>query len=322
MGECMDLPDEKILIDLAEQFKIAQGLPANEHIKLLKNLEKVQPERLCIVLNYFLTLEKNKEVLCYLVKTIAKCQNSLTVEILSDMLISSLKDNSDESIRLKCEIANTMGQSQNQSCVMPLLYVLNNKDENYKLRLACADALGRIGSSYAVVPLIDLVGDDEEKSMYLRESAAKALGMLGDIRAIEPLANILENKNGLFDRFTFLKERIVETLGRLGQYGDEKSIHALKHALEDEAACVRVGAIEALSEIDDERVVPLIEKMLDDKDEEVAKSAVFALYDMFGKDYLSSLLNSEHLQQCCREEITELLEEPEEISVEVDRDEE
>ncbi len=321
MGECMDLPDEKFLTDLAKRFKIAQNLPVPEHIKVLKKLEKIEPQRLCHILNYFLTIEKNKEVLCYIVKTLAKCQNNLTVEILSDMLISSLSDNSEENIKLKCEIANTLGRSQNQSCVMPLLYVLNNKDENYKLRLACADALGRIGSSYAVVPLIDLVSDDEEKSMYLRESAARALGMLGDIRAIEPLANILESKNGLFDRFTFLKERIVETLGRLGQYGDEKSIHALKHALEDEAPCVRIGAIDALSEIDDERVVPLIEKMLADEDEEVAKSAVFALYEMFGRDYIVSLLGSNHLQECCRQEIAELLDEPDEVHIEVDRDE-
>ena len=315
----MDLPDEQVLINLAKQFKIAQDFPAQEKIRLLKKLEKIDSEKLCLILNYFLTLEKDKEVLTYIVKVLAKCQNELTIEILSDTLISSLNDNSDECIKLKCEIANTMGRSKNSDCVMPLLYVMNNKDENYKLRLACADALGRIGSSYAVTPLIDLVKDDDEKSMYLRESAAKALGMLGDMRAVEPLANILESKNGLLDRFTFLKERIVETLGRLGQYGDEKSIHALKHALEDEAACVRIGAIEALSEIDDDRVIPLIEKMLDDEDDEVTKAAVYALYDIFGKEYINHLLSSEHLKECCREEIMELLDEPDEVETEADR---
>ncbi len=322
MGECMDLPDEKILIELAERFKIAQGLPAQKHIKYLKNLENLEKTRLCTVLNYFLTLEKNKEVLCYLVKTVTGCQNALTLEILSDMLISSLNDNSDDNIKLKCEIANAMAKSKSQSCVMPLLYVLNNKNENYKLRLACADALGRIGSSYAVTPLINLVSDDEEKSMYLRESAAKALGMLGDIRAIEPLANILESKNGLFDKFTFLKERIVETLGRLGQYGDEKSIHALKHALEDDASCVRIGAIEALSEIEDDSVVPLIEEMLEDADDEVVKAALYALYDLCGRDYILSLLNSESIKDSCKPDAVELLYESDEVGVEVEREDE
>ena len=131
--------------------------------------------------------------------------------------------------------------------------------------------------------------------------------MLGDMRAIEPLANILENRNGLFDKFTFLKERIVETLGRLGQFGDAKSLRALKNALSDEAACVRIGAIEALSEIDDDSVIPLIEGMLDDKDEEVAKAAVYALYEIFGSGYLKELVVTRPLNNYCKEEISELL---------------
>ena len=308
----MDNPDEKFLTDLAQQFKIAQNLPASEHIKILKNLEKVDSEKLCLIFNYFLTIETNKEVLIYIIKTLSKIQNDLTVEILSDMLITSAKDTSEENTKLMCEIVNTLGRSGNTNCVTTLLYVLNDKTENYKLRLACAEALGRIGSSYAVTPLINVVTDDEEKSIYLRESAAKALGMLGDMRAIEPLANILENKNGLFDKFTFLKERIVETLGRLGQSGDDKSFRALKNALEDEAACVRIGAIEALSEIDDDKVIPLIEKMLDDDNEEVANAAVFALYEMFGEDYLKELLVKVPLKKYCKEEIERLLEENEE----------
>ena len=311
----MGKSDENFLTDLAKQYKIAQNFPAAEKIKMLKKLEKIEPEKMCHILNYFLTLETNNEVLIYIVKLLSRIQNDLTIEILSDMLISSINKASDEKTKLRCEIANTMGKSKNQTCVMPLLYVLNDKNENYKLRLACADALGRIGSSYAVTPLINLVSDDEEKSMYLRESAAKALGMLGDIRAIAPLANIIESKNGLFDRFTFLKERIVESLGKLGKYGDEKSIHALKTALEDDVPCVRIGAIEALSEIDDDRVVSLIEKMLDDENEDVARAAVFALYELLGTSYISSLLKTETLKECCRDEIREILDSPDETEV-------
>jgi len=308
--------NESFLTDLAKQFKIAQNIPTSEHIRLLKKLEKINSERLCLIFNYFLTIETNPEVLIYIVKAISKHQNELTLDILSDMLLSSKDEHDEVRTRLKCEIANTLGRSKNSSCVLPLLYVLNNKNENYKLRLACAEALGRIGSSYAVTPLIDVVTDDEEKSMYLRESAAKALGMLGDMRAIEPLANILENRNGLFDRFTFLKERIVETLGRLGQYGDEKSIRALKNALQDETARVRASAIEALSEIEDDRVVPLIESMLADEEEEVARTAVFSLYEIMGIDYIKSLLKSDSLQECCIEEIQDLLLESEEVEIE------
>jgi len=307
----MSEANESFLIDLAKQFKIAQNLPASEHIKLLKNLEKLDDPKLTLILNYFITLESNVDILTYLIKLAAKHQNDLTLDILSDMLLSDkFKNNSDDITKLKCEIVMTLGRSENTSMVLPILYVLNNKNENYKIRLTCAEALGRIGSSYAVTPLIDVVADNEEKSMYLKESAAKALGMLGDMRAIEPLANILENRNGLFDKFTFLKERIIETLGRLGQYGDDKSIKALKHALQDESEYVRISAIEALSEIDDEKVLPIIKTMLADENEEVAKAAVFALYEISGKEYLQELLNEENLQEVCVDEINELLCEP------------
>lgn len=305
----MNKPNEEFLSDIAKQFKIAQNIPTQDHLRILKKLEKINGEKLCLIFNYFLTLETNPEVLIYIVKTLSKIQNNLTVEILSDMLLSYKTENNDILSKLKCEIANTLGLSKNSSCVLPLLYVLNNKNENYKLRLACAEALGRIGSSYAVTPLIDVVTDDEEKSLYLKESAAKALGMLGDMRAIEPLANILESKNGLFSRFTFLKERIIETLGRLGQYGDEKSIKALKNALDDESICIRIGAIEALSEIEDDRVIPLIEKMLLDEEEEVARAAVFALYELLGEDYLQKLLTQEDLPKYCIDEINDILDE-------------
>ena len=40
--------------------------------------------------------------------------------------------NDDAHTKLKCQIANTLGQSKNSSCVLSLLYVLNDKNENYK----------------------------------------------------------------------------------------------------------------------------------------------------------------------------------------------
>ena len=161
----MNKPNEEFLSDIAKQFKIAQNIPTQDHLRILKKLEKINGEKLCLIFNYFLTLETNPEVLIYIVKTLSKIQNNLTVEILSDMLLSYKTENNDILSKLKCEIANTLGLSKNSSCVLPLLYVLNNKNENYKLRLACAEALGRIGSSYAVTPLIDVVTDDEEKSL-------------------------------------------------------------------------------------------------------------------------------------------------------------
>ena len=220
--------NENSLEEFRKRFKIAEGLPASEHIKILQTLEKLPRNKRIVIINYFLTVEKNPAVLSYLVKLTNKIENNLTFDILIDIFLSNeLKDNEDTR-KLKCEITKIIGKPSNNEAVIPLLYVLNNKNEHYLVRLACAEALGKIGSSYAVSPLIELMEDNEEKSVYLKESAAKALGMLGDIRAIDPLVNVLETTNGLFNKFTFLKERVIEALGKLGNFEDEKSIFLKK----------------------------------------------------------------------------------------------
>lgn len=301
--------NENSLEEFRKRFKIAEGLPASEHIKILQTLEKLPRNKRIVIINYFLTVEKNPAVLSYLVKLTNKIENNLTFDILIDIFLSNELEDNEDTRKLKCEITKIIGKPSNNEAVIPLLYVLNNKNEHYLVRLACAEALGKIGSSYAVSPLIEVMQDNEEKSVYLKESAAKALGMLGDIRAIDPLVNVLETKNGLFNKFTFLKERVIEALGKLGNFEDEKSIKGLKAALSDEAVCIRCGAIEALSEINNEKVIPLIENMLNDESEEVLKTAIFALYDICGSEYLKNLVQSGKLNEKCVSEINSILNE-------------
>jgi HEAT repeat protein len=197
------------------------------------------------------------------------------------------------------------------------MYVMNDKHEYYKIRLTAAEALGKIGNIYAVVPLINIATDEEEKSVYVRESAVKALAMIGDERAVEPLISVIETKNGIIDKFTFLKERIIETLGKLG-FKKDKRIDALKKALFDESPHIKIRAIEALCEIEDDIILTLLEPMIYDKDENVSRSAINALYLIESGEYLLGLLERHNLPQWCREEINEILTEDEEDDEEDD----
>lgn len=300
------------LIALAEEFKIGQGLDAETHIELLRKVESYSSGQSLEIFNFFLAKENNPDVLLYLVRTVAKFNDISSVDVLSELLLwkdkfKNLEQNPEDYLRVRCMTATVLGNLKDNKAVLPLLYVLNSKDENYKLRLSCAEALGRVGNKYAVAPLIDVVSDEDEKSVYLRESAAKALGMLGDMRAIDPLVSILETKKGLIDKFTFLKERIIESLGRIGSK-DERTIKALKNALIDEAPYVRAGAVEALSEVQDDRVIPILEEMLKDEDEEVARTAVNALYNVLGSDYIIELRQNNNLAGWCKNEIDCILE--------------
>ena len=185
---------------------------------------------------------------------------------------------------------------------------MNNKDEHYKVRLACADALGKIGDRYAVAPLIDLVQDEEEKSVYLKESAASALGAIGDMRAIDPLVSILEAKQGFLDKFSFLKERVIEALGKLN-LDNGKVLRALKKSLLDSSPMVRINAIEAIMNSDSEEAPDLIRDCLKDEDKEVQKNALIAMYNLEGKDIIDEVLLSNEYSDYLKEEAQDLLNE-------------
>lgn len=308
-----DTPNDITLELLIEKFQVGQGLAQEEQLKQVSLMEKLSRDEAVVILNHIATLENDPIVLYNIVRSIGKFNDKSSASPLVDLLL--WKENCKEKLKscenflkVRCLAAKVLGNIKNQSAVVPLLYVLNNKDENYKLRLAAADALGVIGDRFAVAPLMDLVSDEDEKSVYVRESAAKALGMIGDMRAIDPLVSILEAKKGIVDKFSFLKERAIEAISRLG-FKDDRTFKALTNSLMDESHQVRANAIEALSEIDDEKVIPLIEKMLHDEEEEVARTAVNALYNLLGKDYLESILNKDNIAGWCKDEAEMIIEE-------------
>ena len=292
---------------LTEEFLLQQDETPDSVIKKLQNLKKLEKQEAVYVLNYIAGMEQNPKILSAIVKEMGKYRDQSSVQVLINLL-TGFKENRDQYLDVRITTATTLGNMKDESAIVPLMYVMNDKEESYRLRLWAADALGKIGNSQAVVPLIRIVSDEEEKSVYLKESAAKALGMIGDERAVDSLIDILETQKGMVDKFNYLKEKAIEALGRLTHKKD-KRIQALKNVLHDESPHVRSSAIEALSEVDDESITSLIELMMYDDNEGVAKTAVCALFYREGKDYIVSLLRRDDLPAVCRNEIMELLEE-------------
>ena len=162
----------------------------------IMNLEnKYESYELVQIYNQLLVTVKDPKILMNVITCADKYRDSSTLGPLVDLLLTKNNINEhmeiDDLINLRVLCAKAISNHKDTSVVGALLYCLNNKDEHYKVRLACADALGKIGDRYAVAPLIDLVQDEEEKSVYLKESAASALGAIGDMRAIDPLVSIL-----------------------------------------------------------------------------------------------------------------------------------
>ncbi len=245
-------------------------------------------------------------------------RDSSSLEYLVDILLlknASASDNETRekynNVRVMC--AKAIANQKNTDVVSSLLYCLNNKDENYRVRLACADALGRIGDRFAVAPLIEVVTDEDEKSVYLRESAVSALGLLGDTRAIDPLVSILETKQGIMDKFSFLKERAIEALSKMGFNDNERVFKALKNSLSDESTQVRINAIEALMDSEHPKAFETIKHCLEtDSDVEVKKNAMIALYNMSDRIILDEVINSPNYPDALKVEAVSIIEEYEE----------
>ncbi len=273
--------------------------------------DEYSKEDLVLIYNYILSVSQNPDILMNVIRLADRFRFKSTMSVLLDLLLMKYDNiNSDEKfVNVRSMCAKAIANYKDTDAVTPLLYCLNNKVEHYRVRLACADALGKIGDKYAVAPLIEVVKDESEKSVYLRESAASALGLLGDMRAIDPLVSILETKQGLMNKFTFLKERVIEALAKLRLDDNERVYHALKASLCDDSKQVRINAIEALMESSHPKAEETIKTCLQDKDEEVQKNALIALYNIVGKDILDEVLSLPIYQQSLKDEAKALMEE-------------
>lgn len=290
-------------------------LPPNVVVKNIANLEEFYDSTdLVKIYNYCLKNVINSEIIISVIKYSDSYRAATTLSILLDMLCAKNPegcDDDDSYVYVKVTCAKAIANYKDMNSVTKLLDCLNNKTEHYRVRLACADALGRIGNKYAVKPLINLVEDEDEKSVYLKESATFALGMLGDTSAIDPLVAILEAKHGVLDKFSFLKEKIVEALGKLN-FNNRKIMKALKNSLMDSSPMVRINAIEAIMNSEEPDSVELIKPCLNDEDDEVKKNALIALYNLIGRDILDEVIELPIYSQYLKESAQELIDEYEE----------
>ena len=307
--------DNKILdfSVILEKCGVGTATP-QEVITNITNLEEFYDDNeLVEIYNYFLSNVTNPEILTGVIKLADAHKASSTLSILLNLLL--LKnfecEDTDSMINTRVMCAKAISNYKDTSTVGVLLYCLNNKGENYKIRLACADALGRIGDRFAVEPLIDVVQDEDEKSVYVKESATFALGLLGDTSAIDPLVAIMESKQGLWDKFSFLKEKIIEALGKLN-INNKKVLKVLKNSMLDPSPMVRINTIEALMNSEYDEAQDLIRTALKDEDEEVQRNALVAMYNLIGRDILDEVISLPGYSKFLKEEAQSMIEEYEE----------
>lgn len=318
----MDYEDlrQQELQNIVERLKSERNKPSSERVKVLESLEITAAHDIGYILRELFQTETDPIVLTHMCNTFARLKDTEIVMSLIDLMLGNreiegqddpLKDDKNAFSKIRCDVIKALGRIGDERATVPLMYVLNEKVENYKVRLNAAEALGRIGNTYAVNPLINLVKDDKEDSVYVKESAARALGMLGDVRAIKPLVEVLGTKKGIFSKFSFLKEQIIEAISKIGVDGDNETLRTLKDQLIDEAPSVRLSAVEAITAIGDCSLIKDLIPAVYDEEEDVAREAVRGIHYLEGYLELQKLLEDDRLPGWSRDEIEMSLEEEE-----------
>lgn len=152
------------------------------------------------------------------------------------------------------------------------------------VREAAANALGDLGDHAAIEPLIDLLNEPWSISGGPHDAGVRALTKIGSA-AVEPLIAALKNakrsSNPMMDPDQNLRIGCVRALGMIG---DPRAIDALLKALSDNIPIVRSSSAQALEEIGDSAVLPLIE-LLERMGTRGPVAAADALNAITGKDF-------------------------------------
>ncbi|MCK4337809.1 MAG: HEAT repeat domain-containing protein, partial [Candidatus Aminicenantes bacterium] len=152
----------------------------------------------------------------------------------SAALIESL---SDKNSNIRYHAARALGQIRAEKAVEPLITML--QEESGSLFYAAATALGQIGSLKALDHLIESL---DQPDYWDRRAVVSSLGELGSEKAVDPLLNILKEEN----LNVHVKREIMVAFLKIGS---KKTGSALRKALSDDDAEVRLYAGEALKRL-------------------------------------------------------------------------
>ncbi|WP_440947372.1 HEAT repeat domain-containing protein [Methanosarcina sp. T3] len=227
-----------------------------------------------------------------------------------DSLIKALKD---EDPQVRSLAAYSLGRIGEPRASKALIKTL--EDPEPEVRMNSTEALGNLGAAEAVDPLIELLKDDDDRVVV---NSIFALEQLKAPEAVGPLLEFLNQDNKEVSRRAISALRAIgdpkavdplielfsdEELGEyaadaVGESGDEEAVEKLLKLLDSRDPKVRVNSIYALIGTqnpdsnyaligiqDPDLVLPIV-GMLDDRDKEVRRAAVFAL-GRFGREEAS-----------------------------------
>lgn len=297
--------DTKIISYLEEKLN---KIKDKNYLSLFNDVEKrFKPKGLITCFSYILKTKDDTGLLDATIREINKKKYFDVLPSLIDFILKPSKDNAFNNVKVLA--IKTISNYKNKKAMNALLFCLDDKNSNYRVRLAAAEAIGKIGDKNAFEHLERIVYDEDEKSTYVKESAVVALGMLGDNRAIDVFDAIMNTKQIFQEKFSALKERIIEAMSKLDISKNKKALDILKVSLMDESSQIRINTIEVLMNLNTKENYDLIyDRLKYDSDIEVKKNALIALYNLSDASILNEVIDGDYcieLKDFAREIIDE-----------------
>src|SRR5262249_30269405 len=132
---------------------------------------------------------------------------------------------------------------------------LIEKDTSYNVVNIAAKAVGEIGTPAAFDILTTLLKQDSWQDI-MAQSALDALATMSDARVLEIMLNYAKTGHSVI-----LRASAINALGILGR-GNSQAIAIISDALNEKAASLNYVAVRALGAIGDEQATAILEKLL------------------------------------------------------------
>jgi HEAT repeat protein len=209
------------------------------------------------------------------------------------------------SVLLRRLMIENLGYSKKPACVKALIDFLLDKSEEGQVRYDAAELLGRIIKDTTATPALIKTMEDKSNPERVRSEAAHAFVFTRDERAVKPLLGIIKSDPSLD-----VKRISISALGAIGRDTDNREmVNPLLEIVEkggmvkkgtsdySEIKTLQYHAISSLGAMKEERVVPLLSKMVESNDRNNLDVTIWALGNIGGakaQNTLLKLLNHEN----------------------------
>ena len=195
----------------------------------------------------------SESVRLYAMQTLQEIGDPRAIEPLSSLLTHEKPQMRKAAIEALCKFDNG---AQLSGVFIPLL-----RDVDAAVRETAVIALGDCHDPQAIDTLVEVLHGDEQ---VLKGKAVMALGTIGDKRAMKPLITA-------YEKGTVRADIVMKALGQLR---DGQSAPVILSALDNDNQLVWQAASDALNELDEKAVNPLIEALSHEKPRVRAKAAL------------------------------------------------